>query len=213
MNIGASAVCLTFGPSVMTLQQGISGVVIPITMETLNDGGIAMLEDLEHLQITIHTSSRTCSASHLAVLPLSLRVFLAHLTSMNRLGLSYFPLLRSLTFHIVFDTINDACVIHAWAGTFTVVCTIPEASQLEHLTLSSPVPRAIMRSAWSSSTLVRALERPPYSLDRCLVALVDRAPLRVITLVAPQGEQFMSSDWVRARSFFRALWDYGMLEF
>ena len=49
-----------------------------------------------------------------------------------------------------------------------------------------------------------------YSIDRLLVGLVDRGPLRAVTVVPPQGGELTSSDEVRVRSFFPALWDYGM---
>ncbi|EKM60562.1 uncharacterized protein PHACADRAFT_246583 [Phanerochaete carnosa HHB-10118-sp] len=129
---------------------------------------------------------------------------------MNHLDLSRFPALRSLTFYVVFDTLDSTCVVRAWTGILAAVRTIPRISHLEHFTLCSPASQAIMRSG---SALFHALEQPLYSLDRCLAALVDRAPLRVVTLVPPQGEEFISSDWIRARSFFSALWDYDMLAF
>ncbi|EKM60557.1 uncharacterized protein PHACADRAFT_189680 [Phanerochaete carnosa HHB-10118-sp] len=127
---------------------------------------------------------------------------------MSYLNLSQFPALRFLTFEVVFNTLDNTHIIHIWTSILAVIRSIPKTAFLEHITLSSPVPHTILCSVWSRSTLVQALERLLYSVDRCFVRLIDRAQLRAVTLVPPSGEEFIEDNWVHIRSFFPALWDY-----
>lgn len=73
---------------------------------------------------------------------------------------------------------------------------------------------SVLRNRWAQSALVVALERPLYSVDRCLVGLVEHSGgrMRAITVIAPEGQVFLEMDKARFGAFFRALQDYDMLE-
>ena len=134
------------------------------------------------------------------------------MASLRDFNLALFPSLRTLVIDVVPENAGDAQLVIVWNGILAILRSIPPATQIQHLRLSSPVWQSVIHSGWAQSTLVRALQRPLYSVDRCLAFLVDRAPLQVITLVPPPGERFSSVEWVRVESLFEALRSYGMLE-
>ena len=84
-------------------------------------------------------------------------------------------------------------------------------TQLERIELPAPIPLSVLRYGFKSQ-LMQDLRAPLAAIDALLVQTVDRAPVTVVTLVAPEGERFAAGDWACARSFLPALWDYGMLE-
>ncbi|GJE92604.1 hypothetical protein PsYK624_087590 [Phanerochaete sordida] len=152
------------------------------------------LANIEHLNIVVYTTTSLLEA-------------------LRQCDLARYPALRSLSIEIVYDTVDSSRVVDVWRSILAVLRSIPATTALEHLTLTSPVPLAALCSGWSRSALVAVLQQPLYSIDHCLVRIVDRAPLEHVTVVPPQGETFFSSNWARVRSFFRALYDYDMLRY
>ncbi|GJE92502.1 hypothetical protein PsYK624_086560 [Phanerochaete sordida] len=134
-----------------------------------------------------------------------------HAAALRHVDLARNRTLRALKIEVVYDTLDGSRIIDVWRSILAVLRSITEATALECLTLTSPVPLASLRAGWSRSALVAALRQPLYSIDHCLVGIVDSAPVEYVVVVAPQGETFLSTDWARARSLLPALYDYGML--
>ncbi|GJE92507.1 hypothetical protein PsYK624_086610 [Phanerochaete sordida] len=135
------------------------------------------------------------------------------LAALRRLDLSRNLALRSLGVEVVYDTLDNSRVVDVWSGILPVLRSIPEATALERVSLTSPVSLASLRGGWSRFVLVAGLAQLLYSIDHCLVRVVDRAPLDHINILPPSGELFLSMDWVRTKTLFPALYDYGMLRY
>ncbi|GJE91961.1 hypothetical protein PsYK624_081130 [Phanerochaete sordida] len=191
-NNEARRAVLVFGVDEIRLHR--DGSSVPVTVDALNSSGVDGLADVTHLVINIHCSS-------------------AHLAPLHRLSLSRLTSLHTLSIQVQYDTdVNDR-IITVWRGILAVLQSLPEATRIANVSITSPVPHRVLRVGWASSTLVRDLAQPLYSMDHCLVALVDRAPLQEIVLVAPADEYFTSTERTRVRAFFPALSDYGLLRF
>ncbi|GJE92601.1 hypothetical protein PsYK624_087560 [Phanerochaete sordida] len=194
--IDAGTLRVEFGPAGVELQQEDGAPALPAAVSGPNSKALqeADVNHIQRVDIVVYASTPLLEVLH--------RFTLASYTNM-----------RSLSVEVVYDTNDSSHIVDVWRNILPVLRSIHDTAQLEHLTLTSPVPLATLRSGWSGSTTVAGLQQPLYSIDHALVRLVDRAPLEHVIVVPPQGETFLSTDWARARSFFPALFDYDMLRY
>ncbi|GJE90387.1 hypothetical protein PsYK624_065180 [Phanerochaete sordida] len=193
VDASAGTIYVLFGPDASTTLRHDDIARVPSSAVVVNSGAMQeLLDAARHLHIVVHAST-----------PL--------FDDLRRFDIARHRALRTLKAIVVYDTADSPCIVRVWRSILAMFRSMPDTAALEDLTLTSPVPLASLRSGWSRSILVAGLRQPLYSIDHLLVRAVDRTVLDHITLVPPPGETFISVDWARARSFFPALYDYGML--